>query len=152
MHMYNPPYALWSIWKQLSILNHALVLVLGATFVYSVFSTARTMLWLRSVRKRQNENSQLVREKVAALVARHANVKQAIDAAFYLFGLILFLGMENIRYVLAEGKEPLGAFVLDNFLLQCAFAANVFIIFLVLHLIQWSGGAALDSLSRRSES
>jgi hypothetical protein len=150
MHMYNPPYALWSIWRQLSILNHGLVLILGAAFGYSVFLTVRTILRLRSVCYRQNENAALVREKVAALVAGYAKVQQVIGTAFYLFGMVLFLGMENIGYVLADGKELPGTYVLDNFLLQCAFAANVFLIFLVLHLIQWLGSTVLSSLSRRS--
>jgi len=149
MHMYNPPYALWSIWKQLSTLDHGVVLILGAAFVYCVFLTVRSILRLRSVLNHRNQDAAILREKVASLAAGYASMRQVIGGAFYLFGLVLFLGMENVAYVLADGREPLGPYVLDNFLLQCAFAANVFLVFLALHLIQWFGSSVLDSVSRR---
>src|ERR1022692_227485 len=149
MHMYDPPYALWSIWRQLSLLDRGVIMILYAVFIYCVFSTIRTMLQLRSVWNRPNENIVVVHQGVATLATRYSNVRQVIGAAFYLFGLVLFLGLEAIPNVLGDGKEPLGTYVLDSFLLQCAFAANVFLIFLVLHLIQWSGSAVLDSLSRQ---
>ena len=149
MHMFNPPYALWSIWKQLSLLNHGFILILGAVFVYCVFSTIRMLLQLRPVWNRPSQNTAVVREAVTALARRNTNVRQAIGATSYLFGLVLFLGLENITNVVGDGKGSLGIYVLDNFLLLCAFAANVFFIFLVLHFIQWFGSAVLDSLSRR---
>jgi hypothetical protein len=152
MHMYNPPYALWSIWKQLGYFDRGLILLLGVVFVYCVLSTIRTMLRLRSAWNHPNESSAVIREIVAVLAMRYANVRQAIGAAFYLFGLVLFLGFEGITYSIVDGRDPVGIYVLDNFLLQCAFAANIFFIFLVLHFIQWSGSAVLNSLSRRLSS
>jgi hypothetical protein len=149
MHLYDPPYALWSIWRQLSLLNRGLILVLAGVLVYSVFSTFRTLLRLRSVWNRPNESPTAVREEIVALATRHATVQQVIRTAFYLFGLVLFIGMESIANVLADGKQPLGVYVLENFLLLSAFAANVFFIFLVLHLIQWAGSGVLNSISRR---
>jgi hypothetical protein len=151
-HLYDPPYALWTIWRSLSTLNRGLIVILGVVFVYCVFSTIRTMLRLHSVWNRSNQDRQTVSDTIAALAARYARMRQVISATFYLFGLVLFLGLENIPNVLADGKEPLGVYVLDNFLLLCAFAANVFFIFLVLHSIQWAGSAVLDSLSRRVSS
>jgi hypothetical protein len=152
MHLYDPPYALWTIWRQLSLLNRGLVLILGTVFAYCLFSTTRTMLRLHSVWNRPNQDRETVRDAVAMLATRYARLRQVIGATFYLFGLVLFLGLENITNVLADGKEPLGIYVLDNFLLLCAFAANVFFIFLVLHSIQWAGSAVLYSLSRRVSS
>jgi len=149
MHLYDPPYALWTIWRQLSLLNHGLVLILGAVFAYCLFSTIKTMLRLHSVWNHPNQDRATVCEAVAVLATRYARMRQVIGATFYLFGGVLFLGLENITNFLDRGKEPLGIYVLDNFLLLCAFAANVFFIFLVLHFIQWSGSAVLDSLSRR---
>jgi len=152
MHMYDPPYALWTIWRQLSLLNRGLILILGAVFAYCVFSTVRTMLRLHSVWNRPNQDGATLRDAVGVLVTRYAKLRQIIAAAFYLFGLVLFLGLENITNVMFEGNEPGGVYVLDNFLLLCAFAANVFFIFLVLHSIQWAGSAVLDSLWRRVSS
>jgi hypothetical protein len=152
MHMYDPPYALWSIWRQLSTLQRGLIFILGAVMLYCVFSTARTTLRLRVVWNHPNQNVTAVREAIAALANRYANMRQVIGAAFYLFGVVLFLGLENIANIIGDGKDPLSVYVLGNFLLDCAFAANVFFIFLMLHFIQWSGNAALHSLSRRLNS
>jgi len=152
LHMYDPPYALWTIWRALSTLNRGLVLILGVVFVYCIFSTVRTMMRLHSVWNRPNQDRTTVSDAVAALATRHGRLRQVISATFYLFGLVLCLGMENITNFLGDGKEPLGVYVLDNFLLLCAFAANIFFIFLVLHSVQWAGGAVLDSLSRRVSS
>ena len=137
MHLYDPPYALWTIWRQLSLLNHGLVLILGAVFAYCLFSTIRTMLRLRSIWNRPNQDQATIREAVAVLATRYARMRQVIGATFYLFGLVLFLGLESITNFIGDGKEPLGVQVLDSFILLCAFAANVFFIFLVLHCVQW---------------
>jgi hypothetical protein len=149
MQLYNPPYALWSIWKELSLLNRMLILILGVVFAYCVLYTVKTILVVRSARGGSNENLALARDRVAALAIGYATLRQVIGAAFYLFGLVLFLGFENVASVLSDSKEPIGFFILDNFLLQSAFAANVFFIFLLLHLVRWSGNVALDRFSRR---
>jgi Na+-transporting methylmalonyl-CoA/oxaloacetate decarboxylase gamma subunit len=151
-HLYDPPYALWTIWHQLSLLNRGIVLILGVVFVYCVFSTVRTMLRLYTVWNRPAQEQQTVRDAIAVLATRYSRLRQVIGATFYLFGLVLFVGLESITNVLGDGKEPIGIYVIDNFLLLCAFAANVFLIFLVLHSIQWAGSAVLDSFSRHVSS
>jgi hypothetical protein len=150
MHMLNPPYPLWSIWRSLSLLDHGLVLMLGGVFAYCVFSTINTMLTARAVWSRPNQDRKTVADAITILAARYSRLRQINTGAFYLFGFVLFLGLENIANIIADGKEPLGVYVLDNFLLSCAFAANVFLIFLLLHSIQWAGSAVLGSLSRRA--
>ena len=148
-HLYDPPYALWTIWRALSTLNRGLIVILAAVFVYCIFSTLRTMLRLHSIWNRAEQDRKAVSDTVAALATRYTRMRQVISATFYLFGFVLFLGLESITNVLGDGTDPLGVYVLNNFLLLCAFAANVFFIFLVLHSVQWVGSAVLDSLSRR---
>lgn len=148
MRVYNPPYALWSIWRNLSILNRGFILILGVVFVYCVFSTIRTLLRVRSVRRISSENVALARQRVAALSVGRATARQIVGLTLYSFGLILFLGLQGIGRTLGDSNEVILISILMNFVLQCAFAANVFLVFLVLHLIQWSGDAALNSLSR----
>jgi hypothetical protein len=147
-HLYDPPYAIWTIWRELSTVQKGLVLILGTVFAYSIFLTIRTMLRLYSVWKHPNQDGETVRDAVAALATRYAKLRQVMGATFYLFGLVLFLGLENITNFV--GDQLLGIYVLDNFLLLCAFAANAFFIFLMLHSIQWAGSEMLDSLSRRA--
>jgi hypothetical protein len=149
MHMLNPPYTLWSVWKELYYLEQMFILVLAAVTLYCVFSTVRTVLRARSVWNRLEEDVAVRRERVAVLASRYANVRQVVGAAFYLFGVVLFLGLENITNVADSSRESVAVYALSNFIVNCAFAANVFVIFLLLHLIQWSGSAILNSISRR---
>jgi hypothetical protein len=149
MRVYNPPYALWSIWRNLSILNRGFILILGVVFVYCVFSTIRILLRVRSVRRISSDSMALARQRVATISAGRATVRQIVTLTLYFFGLILFLGLQGIGRTLGDSNEVVLIPILGNFVLQCAFAANVFLVFLVLHLVQWSGDAALNSLSRR---
>jgi hypothetical protein len=151
-YLYDPPYALWTIWHQLSLLNRGIVLILGAVFVHCVFSTVRAMLRLHTVWNRPTQERETVHDAITVLAIPYSRLRQVIGATFYLFALVLFVGLESTPNVLGDGKEPIGIYVLDNFLLLCAFAANVFLIFFVLHSIQWAGGAVLDLLSRRVSS
>jgi hypothetical protein len=91
----------------------------------------------------------MIRQSVAAALQSQANVQRATGAAFYLFGLVLFLGLQTVGQWIGDGKMTMDVFVLRNFILHAAFAANVFFIFLVLHFIQWGVAAVLNSLSKR---
>ena len=104
-HLYDPPYALWTIWRALSTLNRGLVVSLAAVFVYCIFSTIRTMLRLHSVWNRANQDRKTVSDAIAALATRYTRMRQVISAAFYLFGFVLFLGLESITNVLGDGKD-----------------------------------------------
>jgi hypothetical protein len=147
--MYETPYALWSIWPQLSYLYRGLILILGAIVTYALFSGIRSILRLSSTWKRPNVDADVVRQSVASAFRSRANVQRAIGATFYLFGLVLFLGLQTVGQWIGDGKMTMDVFVLRNFILHAAFAANVFLIFLVLHFIQWGIAAVLDSLSER---
>jgi hypothetical protein len=131
-------------------MDRALILILGAVFAYCVFSTIKTLLQLRAVWNQPNQDKRTACNAIGALATRFVRLRQVIGATFYLFGLVLFLGMENITFYLADSKTPGAVYILDNFLLLCAFSANVFFIFLVLHCIQWAGSAVLHSFSRRA--
>ncbi len=135
MLMLNPPYALWSIWKNISILERSLLLLLCAVGIYSIFVAISTELSLRSMK--QNGSGEDQRAPLAALCNRYENLQQIIRGAFYLFGLILFLGFQNVGFYLGDGRESGASYVLGNFILHCAFAANVFFIFLAFHFLLW---------------
>lgn len=140
--MTEPPYALWSIWSALSHLQQAFLLVLGVVSSYSLFSAIKTLLRLRLIRGLGSEESTRIRESISALSIHCASVRRATGATFYLFGLVLFLGLQTVGHTLGGGVMQQ---VLGNFLLHFAFAANVFFVFLVLHSIQWLVSARVDS-------
>ena len=66
------------------------------------------------------------------LLATSVGVVLTIGAAFYLFGFVLFMNLATIGNTIDSSKTPLGYYILQNFLLQCAVAANAFFVFLVL--------------------
>jgi hypothetical protein len=115
---------------------------------YSLFSAATTLFRLRSIRRaKANGDVASALASLAVLQRRFANMRQTIQATFYLFGFILFFGLQNIGYVLADGNTPLSYYVLGNFICNCAFAANVFFIFFGLQLLQWLMSCQLYSCS-----
>ena len=136
--MDNPPYVFWSIWRELSLLQHLFFLILFAVSIYSLYSVALIMVRIRSIIKCcQIEDASSLQHSLTALHNRSANVRQLIGATFYLFGFIFFQGLPFAFNTLGLSKTPGWVYVLENLRLDFVFAANVFLIFLILHLIQW---------------
>jgi steroid 5-alpha reductase family enzyme len=150
MLVLDPPYALWSIWKELSYLYRIFVLILIAVSMYSAFLAVSTTLRLRSMgRLHPTGDIASFRESVAALDRRWANLQQVLGATFYLFGFLLFLGLQTIANYLADGTGSGVHYVVENVILHCAFAANIFFVFLALHCVQWFARARVRSYSER---
>jgi hypothetical protein len=57
-------------------------------------------------------------------------------ATFYLLGLVLFVGLQLAYITIDNSKTPVGWIFLQNFVIYFAFAANVFLVFLI-HFVQW---------------
>lgn len=148
MFMSNPPYGLWSIWKDLSVLQHLFVVILAALSIYCLFSATFVILRLRSMASlNRNQDSVSSSRAVASLHTRCANMRLLIGATFWLFGFSFFLGLQQAPRTLGHGGATVGAEILGNFVLSFAFAANVFFVFLVLHLLHWLVCSRLDSFS-----
>ena len=130
--MFNPPYALWSIWRELGFLQRLFVLILSVVAIYSLLSATIIIKRLHSLANRHDDRA-FVQQSLAALHARCANLHQLLWAAFYLFGFLFFWGLQSAIHYLGGGPVS----ILSTFVLQFAFACNVFFIFLVLHLCQW---------------
>jgi hypothetical protein len=75
-------------------------------------------------------------------------VRQIVGSAFYLFGLTFFLMLPLATHT-PDSRTPLGILILDNFLLYADFAANVFLVFLILHILQWFMSARLQAVGAR---
>ena len=130
----DPPYALWSIWHQLSTLQHWLVYTLCVLCLYAGFCVVFTISRLHSI-KHLGMDDAAARRTVVVLRNRCANLRYAILAKFYLFGIVLFMAFQFVAHFIMGNDvqgQIIGAFVLDS-----AFATNVFAVLLVLHLAQW---------------
>jgi len=140
----DPPYALWSIWHQLSTLQHWLVYTLCVLCLYAGFCVASTLSRLRSI-KRLGMEDPSARRAVVVLRNRCANLRYAILAESYLFGIVLFMAFQFIaRFIM--GNDPQGQ-IIAIFVLDSAFATNVFVVLLILHLAQWLVSTRLSRYS-----
>jgi RNase adaptor protein for sRNA GlmZ degradation len=111
-----------------------------------LFSAVKIVVRLRYMRRlHPDEDRPSIQESLGALRRLLANVRQTIDATFYLFGCVLFVSLANIGNFADNSRALVGYVIFQNFLFQCAFAANAFFVFLVLHLIHWSVSRQLNS-------
>ena len=149
----DPPYALWSIWHQLSTLQHGLVYTLCILCLYAGFCILSTIWRLHSIRHLGIDDPAAART-VVILRNRCASLRSAILAEFYLFGTVLFMAFQFVgQFIMGSNiaYKILGQFVLD-----AAFATNVFAVLLILHVAQWAVFIWLsrypDDLSRSGSS
>ena len=149
----SPPYALWSIWKGLSLLQRLFMELLCVISAYCLFVSFRTALRLRSIEKQgSNEHTIPIEGALAPLYRSLANTRRIIGATFYLFGFLLFFSLQLIVNTLG-GKEPFQLKqIFGSFVLCCAFAANVFAIFLILHVAEWLVYIRLNQSAKRLNS
>lgn len=142
MPMVDPPYALWSIWRDLSLLERLYCLILSGVSVYCL-----CLAFLAALRNGTSPRKadEALRISSGSLRARCLNLERILGGMFYLFGIVLFIGLENVGKTLDGGPVSWGMQVLGNFILQCAFAANIFVVFLILHCVQWCTFKRLDA-------
>jgi di/tricarboxylate transporter len=81
---------------------------------------------------------------VTALRKRCATLQKLTNAVFYLFGGVLFVGFQWAYVTAATSHEKGEWFVLENFVVYFAFAANVFFVFLIIHCVQWFVSSKVD--------
>ena len=152
--MYDPPYAVWSIWRSCGWLYRIVLVLIDGLTVYSLLLSVVTFVRLRSVGAKSGSNSDLTKNSVLALDRYWGHIRQATIAMFYVFGLVLFLALQYVGVIFGDGGPTSAARrVLDNFTLACAFATNAFIGFLIVQIFQWIAAgrirATLDEFERR---
>ena len=145
--MNTSTYTLWSMWQSLSTLNRLFLLILAAVCIYSIISAAIVVVRLRYLRKDDALDSIL--QNAAVLSGRCQSLRQILSATFYLFGLLLFLTLQNATNTLGDGRGILSFEILNNFVFDFAYAANVFFVFLVLHSIQWTVSSRVQAYTVR---
>ena len=138
LNMYDPHYAVWSVWRNCGWLERSVLILLGSLIIYSLFAAIITFVYVRSLKTSRSPLSVDLESTLNAFQRHWNQIRQATDALFYLFGLVLFLVLQNVGMVLGDGGPSSAANqVLGNFILSCAFAANGFLCFLILHMVRW---------------
>lgn len=126
--------AWYGMWPFLPPLARLFLILLFLLAVYTVYVASVVLVRLRSLRTVQNDNS--FRKCLALLSHRAANLRQIIVAMSYLFGLTFFL-LVQIAFWTPDNNRGVGLMVLENFKFDFRFAADVFLVFLALHGVQW---------------
>jgi hypothetical protein len=123
-------------------------LILCVVGVYSLSPQGVIMAGLRAVTSIPPKgNTASTQRAVAALHRRCTNVRHLIGATFYLFGFVLFLGLPWAYMTVDESKTPVGWLILENLVVDFAFACNVFLVFLILHLVHWFVSGRVNAYS-----
>jgi hypothetical protein len=135
--MDNHPYTLWSLWPQLSLLYRLFVLILAVVSIHTLFSATIIMKRLHDFSNPRKEISGSIQANLVPLHNRCANLRQILAATFYLFGFLFFIGLQRAPITLGDGPTFPMMEVLGSFVFHFVFAANIFLVFLVLHLVQW---------------
>jgi hypothetical protein len=89
----DPPYALWSIWHQLSTLQHWLVYTLGALCIYAGYCVVSTIVRLHSLKLLGSDAVALC---LGVLHSRCTNLRYASVAELYLSGIVVFMSFQFI--------------------------------------------------------
>lgn len=149
----SPPYAIWSIWEYLSISQKLLFLALCVLGLYSIFCAVVTVTRLRNLTHvlAKKEDIVSIQRVYSVLRKRCARLQQFIGAAFYLFGFVLFTSLQWAYITIGDSRTPGAWLVLENLGVCFAFAANVFFLFLFLHLVQWFISGRLDAFSAQQK-
>lgn len=121
------------------MLDRLFVLILTAVAIYLLISAIIVMKGLQTItsRYKSKEATDDFQPNFGALRARCTNFRQILGATFFLFGFVFFIGLQNAPITIGDGPQLPILEVLNNFAFDFTFAANVFLIFLVLHLVQW---------------
>jgi len=143
--------AIWLVWPYLSFLERLLFGALIVLSIYVVFSAATTVLCVRKIRASlHNGNSTDADGCFIALRKRSARVDRLITAAFYLFGVVLFLGLQGAYFTIDDSKTPVGWSILRGFEPHFAFASNVFFMLLILHVLGWFSSHCIGRVTLHS--
>jgi hypothetical protein len=142
-------YGFPAFWRSLGTLTRLLCIVILISSIYCLYSALKVLLRIHSLRKSDpSRGSNSIQLSLAGCRTSLANIRQVRDFTFYLFGFMLFANLQTIAVSADHSKIPLGYYILQNFFFECALAQSVFLIFIMLHLIQWFVASRVASCSR----
>lgn len=140
-------------WLQLPLLTKLFVYFLCAVFVYTLFSLARVLFRLRSLRQvpRSENSNAALRMSFAYLHNRLSNLRSLLLFTFYLFALCFLLQIPGAFMVLEDSGRPLLTVILMQLAVYLEYITDVFFVFLLLHSLQWLVSARVQAFARAHE-
>jgi hypothetical protein len=131
------PTPIWVVWPYLTWLERLLFMRLIVLGVYVLFSAVITVLRVWEGEATGNGNSPDSQRILTALRQRSSRVDKLITTGFYLFGWVLFLGLQSAYVMIDNSKATTEVIILRGFEPHLAFAANGFFVLLLLHVAGW---------------
>ena len=135
---------LLSVWESLSIINQGFVLLFCAGAIYSLSLSVYVLFVLRGLKKHVMGTES---EKTArcALRKRLWNLRQLHLSGLYFLGFCIMFQIPGVFHTVAISYDlpPMTVYRTLSFL--CYFDATVFLVFLLIHAVQWFVSTRLDS-------
>jgi hypothetical protein len=142
----NPPYGIWTIWKELFLLPKLTFLCVSVLCIYSLWTTAAAIPRFVILPARSLEAEiAATKNAMAVLRERCTKLQELKGALFYLFGLVLFLNLQGAFDSVDKSKAPFEWLIMQNFLVVFAFGANVFFLFALIHLTLWFTSSRINA-------
>ena len=125
--MYDPPYAVWSIWQSCGWLERIVLILVGGLIIYSLLSAVRTVVRLRSLGAVGSaEGLDVAKNSTLSLQEHWVRIRQATAATFYVFGLVLFLVLQTVAMIIGDiGPASAADQVLRNFVRETHTSADL---------------------------
>jgi hypothetical protein len=147
MSIVDYPYLI-SAWQSLSPINKTFFLLFCGVSIYTISLSVHVLLVLHSFKKqRVTKNANPSRPPLAILGKRLWNLRQLHLFALYLFGFCIVVQIPNVFRVGGDSKGyPFHAITSElTFLFYCD--AIIFLVFTLLHTVQWFVSARVDSFA-----
>jgi hypothetical protein len=104
-NVYASPYGIWSVWRNCGWLEQFVLILLGGLIIYSLVAAILTVLRIRSLRASGLPLNADVASALKAIQRHWNHIREATEATFYLFGLVLFLVLQYVGAIV--GMEVL---------------------------------------------
>jgi hypothetical protein len=139
MPNFTPPYSIASAWRYLADFERLFLVAMSALTLYFLFSAAVIIVFYWDCRSGPHKgDGAYIERTVATLRKRCTRLRRLSEAAFFLFGVVLFWSLLGAYYTIGSSSHtPVGWLVLTNFQVHFVFALNVFFLFLLLHVLGW---------------
>jgi len=139
-----------NLWPQLSTLPRVYLFILSLISVWTLLSFLHPLLTLRSLKRSLADLSrESIRSTLAALQDRLATLRRLLLFAFLLFGFCFLLQISQAFIVFGDSNKPPIFIILRQLDTCLAYGADVFLILLLLHSLQWFVSARLEAFARK---
>ena len=118
---------------KLSVLYKLYWLLLSLVSFYTLFSAA-SIVRRFPISNHRNDSTESSR---IPLEARITNLRQIIAAMSFAFGALFFWALPGAFNTISDGRDWNLTEIIGAFRVHFAFAANVFLVLLLLHCVQW---------------